>query len=107
MIVAVAQEFIEQRGGGYYFIGSRVSLESVVYQFLQGESPEGIVQAYPSLSLLQVYGGITYYLSHREEIDGYLKRGEARFEELARAARAANPLLYAKLEAAKHATPRT
>jgi uncharacterized protein (DUF433 family) len=102
----VVREFIEQRDGGYYFIGSRVSLESVVYQFLQGESPEGIVQAYPSLSLLQVYGGITYYLAQREEIDEYLKRGDARFEELARAARTANPLLYSRLEAAKHATPR-
>jgi uncharacterized protein (DUF433 family) len=101
----VAQEFIEQRGGGYYFIGSRVSLESIVYQFLQGESPEGIVQAYPSLSLLDVYGGITYYLSCRTEIDEYLKCGEARFDELARAAREASPLLYARLEAAKHATP--
>jgi uncharacterized protein (DUF433 family) len=72
IIGAMAQEFIEQRGGGYYFVGSRVSLESVAYQFLQGESPEGIVQAYPSLSLLQVYGGITYYLAYREEIDEYL-----------------------------------
>jgi hypothetical protein len=33
------QDFIERRGEGYYFIGSRVSLDSVVYQFLQGESP--------------------------------------------------------------------
>lgn len=98
----MAQQFIEQRGGGYYFIGSRVALESVVYQFLQGESPEGIAQAYPSLSLLQVYGGITYYLAHREQVDEYLKRGEAHFEKLAQAAREANPLLYAKLEAAKH-----
>src|SRR5579863_6393618 len=76
IIEAMAQEFIEQRNEGYYFVGSRVSLESVVYQFLQGESPEGIVQAYPSLSLLQVYGGITYYLAHRDETDEYLKRVE-------------------------------
>lgn len=95
----MAQEFIELREGGYYFIGSRVSLESVVYQFLHGESPEGIVQACPSLSVLQVYGGITWYLGHREEIDEYLKRGEARFAELSQAAREANPLLYARLEA--------
>jgi len=87
MIVAVEPEFIERRDRGYYFIGSRVSLESAVYQFLQGESPEGIAQAYPSLSLLQVYGGITYYLAHRAEIDEYLRQGEARFEELARFAR--------------------
>src|SRR6266852_6624659 len=53
----MAQEYIERRDGGHYFIGSRVSLDSVVYQFLQGESPEAIVQAFPSLSLEQVYGG--------------------------------------------------
>ena len=106
MIQAMAREFIEQRGGGYYFVGNRVSLESVVYQFLQGECPEGIVQSCPSLSLLQVYGGITFYLENRAAIDEYLRRGEARFEELAQAARDANPLLYVRLEAAKHAMPR-
>jgi uncharacterized protein (DUF433 family) len=62
---AMPQEFIEQRRGGYYFVGSHVPLESVVYQFLQGESPEGIVQPFPSLSLLQAYGGITCYLAGR------------------------------------------
>ena len=101
----MAQEYIEERGGGYYFVGSRVSLDSVTHQFLQGESPEAIVQAFPSLSLLQVYGGITFYLAHQAEMDLYLKRGDARFEELARASREANPLFYAKLEAARRLTP--
>jgi uncharacterized protein (DUF433 family) len=101
----MAQEYIEQRGSGYYFSSTRVSLESVVYQFLKGESPEAIAQAFPSLSLLQVYGGITFYLARRTEIDAYLRQGEARFEELARASREANPLLYAKLDAARQATP--
>jgi uncharacterized protein (DUF433 family) len=99
------EEYIERRNGGYYFIGSRVSLDSVVYEFLKGESPEGILQSFPSLSLVQVYGGITFYLAQRAEIDAYLKRSEARFEELARASREANPLLYAKLEAAKRGAP--
>ena len=99
----MAQEYIEQRDGGYYFIGSRVSLDSVVYQFLQGESPEAIVQAFPSLSLESVYGGITFYLAHRAEIDAYIEKAEARFKELATASRNANPLFYAKLEAAKRA----
>jgi hypothetical protein len=80
-------------------------LDSVVYEFLKGESPEAIVQSFPSLSLLQVYGRITFYLAQRAEIDAYLKRGESRFEELARASREANPLLYAKLDAAKRGTP--
>jgi uncharacterized protein (DUF433 family) len=98
------REFIERRGAAYYFTGSRVTLDSVVYQFLRGESPEGIVQSFPSLSLVQVYGGITFYLTRRAEIDAYLKQGEARFEELAQVSREANALLYSKLEAAKHAT---
>jgi hypothetical protein len=62
------------------------------------------VQAFPSLTLLQVYGGITFYLDRRSEIDAWLRRGEARFDEMARAARQANPLLYAKLDAARHST---
>jgi len=98
-------DYIEQRDGAYYFAGSRISLDSVVYEFLRGESPEGIVQAFPSLSLTQVYGGITFYLERRAEIDAYLRRSEARFEELAEASRRANPLLYAKLEAARRALP--
>ena len=101
----MVQEFIERRGDGYYFVGSRVSLESVVYQFLQGESPEAIAQSFPSLSLTQVYGGITYYLSQRVEVDEYLSRGEVRFEALSRASHEANPLLYARLQTAKRLTP--
>lgn len=99
------REYVQRRNCGYYFVESRVSLESVVYEFLRGESPEAIVQAFPSLSLEQVYGGITFYLAHRVEIDDYLKKSEARFEELARASRESNPLLYAKLEAARRAAP--
>lgn len=99
------REYVQERGGGYYFIESRVSLESVVYEFLRGESPEAIVQAFPSLSLEQVYGGITFYLAHRAEIDDYLKKSEAQFGELASASRNGNPLLYAKLQAAKQTTP--
>ena len=97
----MAEEYIERRNGGYYFIGSRMSLDSVVYEFLKGESPEAIGQSFPALSLVQVYGGITFYLAHRTEMDAYLRQGETRFEELARASREANPLLYAKLEAAR------
>ena len=48
---SMEQKFIVRRGGGYYFIGSRVSLDAVALQFLQGESPEAIVQAFLSLSL--------------------------------------------------------
>jgi hypothetical protein len=40
------KEYIEQRDGGYFFAGSRVSLDSVAYAYLRGESLEGIGDSY-------------------------------------------------------------
>ncbi len=53
---------------------TRVMLDSVVVAFQQGHSPETIQQQYPSLTLEEVYGALTYYLAHRDEVDRYLKR---------------------------------
>ena len=36
---------------------------------------------FPTLSLEQVYGAITFYLAHRAEVDRYLKESEAVWEE--------------------------
>lgn len=75
------KQYIEQRDQGYWISGTRVSLESVISTFLEGLSPETIVaECYPVLSLEQVYGAITYYLSHRREVDIYLRQGDAEFE---------------------------
>jgi uncharacterized protein (DUF433 family) len=68
----MAREYIEQREGGFYLTGSRVSLESVVTLFRDGSSPEAIVDEFPTLSLEQVYGAITFYLAHQAKIDAYL-----------------------------------
>jgi hypothetical protein len=61
---------------------TKVSLDSVVYAFQQGHSPETIHQQFPSLSLEEIYGAITYYLANREEVDQYLKRQEQLWDEL-------------------------
>ena len=37
-------EYIEQRSGGFYVAGTRVSLDSIVYSFRAGDSPETIRQ---------------------------------------------------------------
>ena len=65
----MSTEYIENRDQGYWISGTRVSLDSVVYAFLNGQTAETIAQSFPSLSLEQVYGAITYYLAHRAEID--------------------------------------
>jgi uncharacterized protein (DUF433 family) len=101
----MANEYVEQRDGGYYIAGARVTLDSVVYCFLAGESPEGIVESFPALDLEQVYGAIAYYLANRQAVDAHLERGRAEFDRLREEARRKYPLLYAKLDAAKRAAP--
>ena len=59
-----------------YQIGnSRVSLDSVIYSWLQGDSPETIADNFSALTLEQVYGAIAFYLAHQSEIDEYLRQG--------------------------------
>ena len=90
--------YVEKRDGGYWVAGTRVSLDSVVFAFLDGLSPETIVtECFPALTLEQVYGAITYYLSHRAELDDYLKRADAEFDALRRRLREADPQFHAKL----------
>jgi len=84
--------------GAYRITGSRVSLDSVVYDFLSGLSPESIADNYDTLTLEQVYGTITYYLARRTEVDAHLRRNHAKFDDLRLQARAAHALLYQKLE---------
>ena len=102
----MAMEYVEHREGGYYVQGTRVSLDSVVYAFLRGESPEGIATSFPALSLEQVYGAIAYYLANQQAVDTYLERGRVEFSRLREEARRKNPSLYAKLEAARKSTSR-
>jgi uncharacterized protein (DUF433 family) len=47
-------EYIEQCNGGFYVAGTRVSLDSIVYSFKAGDSPETILQNFSSLTLEQV-----------------------------------------------------
>ena len=74
-------EYVEQREGTYYVRGSRVSLDSIVHSFLDGDSAEAIRENFPTLDLEQVYGAIAYYLGHQAEIDAYLKAGQENFEQ--------------------------
>jgi uncharacterized protein (DUF433 family) len=103
----MAKDYVEQRDEAYWITGTRVSLDSVVYAFLEGLSPESIVDSFDTLTLEEVYGAIAFYLDHRNVIDAYLKQSEAQFDALCRRAREAHPLLYQKLdEARRHMTVR-
>jgi uncharacterized protein (DUF433 family) len=99
--VVLSKQYIEQREEGYWIIGSRVSLDSIVYAFLRGTSPESILHSFPTLTLEQVYGAIAFYLANQAAIDAYLREGETRYAELRQVARQQNLSLYEKLNAAK------
>ena len=98
-------EYVEQRDGVYRVAGTRVSLDSIVYAFISGQSAESIAQSFPVLKLEQVYGAITFYLGDREEIDRYLEAQEQDYEAKRAAARAADPMFYQKLADAKKQSP--
>ena len=96
--VVMDNNYVSIDGDSFRVAGTRVSLDSVVYDYLSGLSPEAIVDNFDSLSLEQVYGAITFYLSHRDEVDRHLMQNGAKFEALRKQARESNPLLYRKLE---------
>ena|SRR5215469_13474473 len=95
-------EYVEQRNGGFYVAGTRVSLDSIVYSFKAGDSPETIRQNFASLNLEQVYGAITFYLAHAQEIEANILEGEQDLERSVPALTKSRPELYARLERAKH-----
>jgi uncharacterized protein (DUF433 family) len=97
----MAKDYVENRDGGYFIEGTRVSLDSVVYAFLKGESPEGIAESFPVLGLEQIFGALTFYLANRDLVDGYLSDGRRAFEAMRQEARKNNPALHAKLAEAR------
>ena len=97
----MGKEYVERGEGGYRIRGTRVSLDSIVYAFLRGASPESIAQSFPVLTLEEVYRAIAFYLGNQTEIEAYLQEGEREFEALRQQARQSNPLLYRKLEEAR------
>jgi uncharacterized protein (DUF433 family) len=78
--------YVEKRDRGFWITGKRISLDSIVYAFRRGQSPESIGRSFPLLTLEEVYGAIAFYLANRAEIDDYLVKEETEFEKMREAA---------------------
>lgn len=63
-------------------IGSRITLDTLVGYFKQGETVEDLADGFPTLSLEQIRMVINWYLTNQREADEYLKEGEAEAEAL-------------------------
>jgi uncharacterized protein (DUF433 family) len=62
--------------------GTRVTLDTVIARYHQGDSPEAIHEGFDTLPLNDIYAVIAYYLAHRDELDAYLQRREEEAERI-------------------------
>jgi uncharacterized protein (DUF433 family) len=97
----MSEGYVNLQDGSYRIGGTRVALDSVVYAYRRGASPESIQRSFPALTLEQVHGALAFYLSHQSEIDKYIVEGEEEFEKLRQASRETHPDWYRKLNSAR------
>ena len=62
--------------------GTRVSLDSVIFAFNEGSTPEEIAQQYTTLNLADIYAVISYYLQNHDEVVEYLRSRKTQRAEL-------------------------
>lgn len=104
--VAQPPPLYETEQGGIRIQETRVSLDTVIYYYNNGRTPEGIVQSFDTLKLRDVYAIIAYYLGNREVVDTYIARREAEAAELRQRIEASQPSnaeFRARLEARRAA----
>lgn len=101
----MTKEYITKTDGAYKITDSRVSLDSVVYAWRDGASPETIREMFPVLTLEEVYGAVAFYLANQEAVDEHLLQAQAEYEinrrESRENLRRTKPELYRRLMAAK------
>lgn len=60
-------------GGSAVIEGTRIPVRLIVAFSTEGMAAEGIREAYPHLSLAQIFDALSYYHDHRDEIDQELR----------------------------------
>ena len=53
--------------------GTRVTLETIVGAYLDGDSAEEIHSSYPSVTLADIHAVLSYYLQNRQVVNRYLE----------------------------------
>ncbi|WP_089722328.1 DUF433 domain-containing protein [Candidatus Entotheonella palauensis] len=87
--------------GSWRITGSRVSLDSVVYAYWDGLSPEAIAEEFPSLGAEYVYGAIAFYLQNKTEIDRYLEQQAQQWMALEQSSAAQHQPLLDRIRTAR------
>jgi uncharacterized protein (DUF433 family) len=84
--------------------GTRVTLDTLLAFYQQGETPEALHEGFTTVPLADIYAVIAYYLANRNEVDAYLKQREIEGERIRQEWEARHPPLtkaelLARLEA--------
>jgi uncharacterized protein (DUF433 family) len=87
----------DETGRMIYVGKTRVPLETVIYTYNEGASPEEIVRRYDALDISDVYLVIGYYLRHRAEVDAYITEADAHAEEMRRQQEPVTRAFYERL----------
>src|SRR5260370_1406723 len=99
--MSMVTEHVEEREGVYYVPGTRISLDSIVYAFREGCSPETICEDFEGLTLAHVYGAIAFYFDRQSDIEAYLLLRRERWAELEIHGTRPSPDLLGRLERAR------
>ena len=91
-------EHVQERDGEYYVTQTRVPVGVVIASWKRNTPPEHIVEQFPSLSLADIYGVITYYLDHQQQMDEHFARLGEEYERARLKQRTDNPAFYADLQ---------
>lgn len=68
--------------GAFRIGNTRITLDTIIARYQQGHTPEIIHNGFPTIPLNDIYAVIAYYLSHRQQLDEYLRQQEADAEQL-------------------------
>ncbi len=94
-------DYVEKQDDSFRIKGSRVSLDSIIFAFQRGASAESIQRSFPTVSLEEVYGAITFYLANQLEIDEYLESSDAEFSNAEKRSRSEHFDWYKRLQVKK------
>lgn len=61
-----------------------MTLDTVVHEFRGGATAEQIQDDFPTLSLREIYGAISYYLEHEEQVEAYLRKRDQEADQIRR-----------------------
>jgi uncharacterized protein (DUF433 family) len=56
--------------------GARVTLDTIFYAFLEGATPEEVMQRYPSLNLADIYAVFSYCANFQQDMAEYVREQE-------------------------------